>query len=147
MVQSGVSILIKFILVLALFSSLFSSDLKTEKKIYGVILHTLLPHKTDIKVWCADKTKEDLFKDMQGVECITSAIKADFILLSKELKIKSDAIKFVTSYKLLQVEKTSAVGGFFWQKGRPNVLFLRKNLQAHKITLPPSMQEFIEDEL
>jgi len=126
---------------------LFSSDLKTEQKIYKLIIHSLLPDKKDIKVWSDTSSKEDLLKGIEDIIYVTSPSEADFVLLSKDKKIDKDIIKFVTNIQLLEDHQNSVVGGFFWQKGRPNILFLRQNLKKHDITLPESMQSYIEDEI
>lgn len=137
----------KFFLLLLLAPLLFSSDLKTEQKIYGLIIHSLLPNKESIKVWSDNKTKENILRSIKGVVYVNSSDKADFLLLSQKENLHTKGIKFVTNYQLLEDEKNSVVGGFFWQKGRPNILFLRKNLQKHHIKLPQSMQDYIEDDL
>ncbi len=137
----------KTILLLLLVPLLFASDIKTEQKIYGLIIHTLLPQKTEIKVWSDSKSLQNVFRLIKGVKCVENPENADFLLLSKKKNIKTKGIKFATNIKLLEAEKESIIGGFFWQKGRPNILFLRKNLKKHNITLPESMQEYIEDEL
>jgi hypothetical protein len=136
-----------FLSLLLLVSFLFSSDLKTEQKIYEVIIHTLLPQKEEIKVWSDDVSKEKILSSIVGVKSVSSPEEADFLLLSKEKKVQSKGIRFVTTFRLLEAKQNSVIGGFFWQKGRPNILFLRKNLQKHHIKLPKSMQEYIEDEL
>jgi hypothetical protein len=137
----------KFILILLLGSILFSSDIKTEEKIYALIIHTLLPNKTVIKVWCDQDKEKRLLRLIPNIKFISNAQDADFLLLSHSQKIKTKGIKFVTNFNLLEEGKKSVVGGFFWQKGRPNILFLRKNLQKHNISLPDSMQEYVEDEI
>ena len=147
MVKSGVSVLRALLSLLILVSFLFSSDFKTEQKIYGVIIHALLPQKGAIKVWSDDKSKEKILSFIVGVEFVSSPKEADFLLLSKGEKVQSKGLTFVTNFRLLEAEQNSVIGGFFWQKGRPNILFLRKNLQKHHIKLPQSMQEYIEDNL
>ena len=104
----------KLFLLLFLVTFLFGSDLKTEQKIYGLIIHTLLPDKQEIKVWCDDPSKKEVLHSIQGVQCVSSADKADFLLLSKTKHLTSKGIKFVTNYPLLEADKESVVGGFFW---------------------------------
>lgn len=133
--------------LLLLTTLLFASDIKTEQKIYGVIIHALLPDKDEIKVWSDTASKEALLASLQGVKSVASPKDADFVLLSKQKNISTDGIKFVTNFQLLESEQKSVVGGFFWQKGRPNILFLRDNLKKHNIELPLSMQEYVEDAL
>jgi len=148
MAKYGVSILKKFLLLLLLGSSLlFSSDLKTEEKIYKLIIHTLLPQKEVIKAWSDTTHNKEVLNTIPNVILVNSPQKADFLLLNNNKVSNPKALIFVTNFKLLGKTQNSALGGFFWQKGRPNILFLRKNLQKHNITLPQSMQEFIEDDL
>ncbi len=137
----------KIILLLLLVPLLFASDIKTEQKIYGLIIHALLPQKTEIRVWTDSQSPTNIFCLIKDVRCVNNPENADFLLLSKKKNIQTKGIKFATNIQLLEAEKDTIVGGFFWEKGRPNILFLRKNLQKHNITLPKSMQEYIEDEL
>lgn len=137
----------KIIFLLLLAPLLFASDIKTEQKIYALIIQAAVPQKTVIKVWCDDKEKKKFIDSIPNIKCISDAKKADFLLLSKKEDIQSQGVKFVTNFKLLEEGKQHVIGGFFWQKGRPNILFLRKNLQKYHITLPPSMQSYIEEDL
>jgi hypothetical protein len=143
----GVPLLKKFFIFLLFVPLLFSSDLKTEQRIYDLIIHALLPQKQEIKVWSDTKEKEELLAPMKNVKIVSTPEKADFLLLSREYTPSVQGIKFVTNIQLLESAQESVVGGFFWQKGRPNILFLRKNLQKHHIKLPKAMQEYVEDEL
>lgn len=139
----------KVLLILfILFSFSSASDLKTEQKIYKLIIHTLLPNKQTYKVWSDTKHNRELLATTPHVILVNSPKDADFLLLNNDNNLtNTKAIIFVTDFQLLEKMKNSAVGGFFWQKGRPNILFLRKNLQKYKISLPESMQEFIEEEI
>jgi hypothetical protein len=147
LVKYGVPILKKLLFLLLLTPLLFASDLKTEQKIYKLILHTLLPQKSEIKVWCDDKKQIDLIHTIDGIECIDSPQNADLLLISKEKNIETKGMKFVTSYKLLELQNSAVLGGFFWQKGRPNILFMRNTLDKYNIRLPESMQGYIEDSI
>ena len=137
----------KLLFLLLLAPLLFASDLRTEQKIYNLIIHTLLPQKSEIKVWCDDDTKIKLLHTIDGIECIESPEDADLLLISQEKNIDTKGMKFVTNFKLLELQKKSVLGGFFWQKGRPNILFIRHALKKYNISLPESMQGYIEDEI
>lgn len=128
-------------------SVLFSSDLKTEEKIYKLIIHTLLPQQEEIKAWSDTQHNKEILQTIPNVVVVPSPKDADFLLLSNGKVPNPKALVFVTDFRLLEKMQNIAIGGFFWQKGRPNILFLRQNLQKSSITLPESMQEFIEDEI
>ena len=148
MVKYGVSIL-KKIIFLCLFIPLIAitSDLRTEQKIYKLIIHSLLPQKKEIKVWSDTPQNRAILNTIPDIIFVKSPRKADFLLLNHDNIPSVKGIIFVTDFKLLQKMHNSAVGGFFWQKGRPNILFLRKNLNKKDLTLPKSMQDYIEDTL
>jgi len=127
---------------------LFSSNLKTEEKIYNLIIHALLPHKKEVKVWGDTQHNQKVLRTIPNTVFVDSPKEADFLLLnSKEHIANNKGIIFITNFKLLEKMHKKAIGGFFWQKGRPNILFLRQNLKKRNITLPKSMQDYIEDEI
>ena len=51
-------------------------------------------------------------------------------------------IVFGTRYRHLK--QPYVTGAFFWQKGRPNIVFKEDQLHKHEITLSASMNEFVE---
>lgn len=137
----------KFLFLLLLAPLLFSSDLRTEQKIYQLVIHSLVPKKELVKVWCDDDKKRKILNTLNGINSVDSAENADILLISKKENLQKKGMKFVTSYQLLEGKEIDILGGFFWQKGRPNILFLKNSLQKYNITLPESMQDYVEDEL
>jgi len=136
-----------FITILLGCTLLLAESSLVEKKIYSHILHALYPEKAGIKVWSDDKNKEAILQKIPKVQLIKSPKDADFVLIQKDKDIHTNGVIFVTNYHMLQHYKKDAIGGFYWQKGRPNILFLKPNLQKYKIRLPKDMQEYIEDTL
>jgi len=138
----------KFLFALLLITTtLFASNLQTEEKIYALIIHTLLPDNQKIKVWGDTPHNKEILQNITDLQLVESPKDANFLLLDNNSSIETNALIFVTNYKILEKMQKSAIGGFFWQKGRPNILFLRKNLQKKNIQLPKSMQDFVEDEI
>jgi len=127
--------------------SLFASQANYEAKIYNAIFNALFPAKRTIYVWSDSKQKSDILRQISATQSVDSKEDADILLLSKTKNIDTKTMKFVTNYQLLKHYKKSAVGGFYWKKGRPNIIFLKKNLDKYHISLPQSMQEYVEDEL
>jgi hypothetical protein len=146
--QYGVPVLKKlFIIFLLLTTLLFGAHNTIESKIYALILHTIFPTKSTIKVFTNDTSKQEILLQLRDVKVVLDPKRADFLLLKKELPQTPQGIIFATTYHLLKEYKKEAIGGFYWQKGRPNILFLRDNLQKYHIHLPKNMQEYIEDRL
>jgi len=138
----------KSLLILILFCEiLFGSKIDTERKIYQHILYALYPDKQNIKVWSDDIQMQSLLSAIPRVQSVSKLSDANLLIITNRKDIQSDKLKFTTSYPLLLHYEDSAIGGFYWQKGRPNILFLKNNLQKYHITLPKSMHEYIEDTL
>ena len=140
--------MIKFIfLFITLSGLLFSANVNTERRIYQHILHALYPHKESIAIWSDDQNKKDILQNIPKVKLVKTPQQADFVLLHKKKGIDTKGLIFVTDYHLLKYYDKDAIGGFYWQKGRPNILFLKQNLKKHHIKLPADMQEYVEDTL
>lgn len=137
----------KIFLILVASFLLFASQIDTERKIYDTIFHIVLPHKRPIHVWSDSEAMENMLRSLDDVVVVKKIDQADIAIITKESVKDCRCLLFVTSYRLLKRYKEKAIGGFFWQKGRPNLLFLRKNLQKEGIELPESMQQFVEDSL
>jgi hypothetical protein len=145
MAQYGIPVLMKKLLLLFLFSGLLlANNTNYEMKIYSVILHALFPAKKTVKVWSDNAKQLQQLSHLPIVTPVKKQKNADILLLTTRPDIKSEIPKFICNYKLLKKYKTSAIGGFYWQKGRPNILFLEKNLKKYHIKLSDSMQEYIE---
>jgi len=133
-----ITLLLGFVFLLAESNSI-------ERKIYTHILYSLYPQQTAIKVWSDDANKLKLLQNIPRIKVVQNPKEADIIVLQKSKNVPGDALLFVTDYHLLEHYKKRAIGGFYWQKGRPNILFLKPNLLKHNIQLPKDMQEYIED--
>ena len=139
----------KKLLLFLLFSiTLFASRSDTERKIYDTLIHAILPKEKVIYVWSDSKELTRELKKIKNIVLVPKLKEAKIAIVKKtEIPTQCSCLLFVTSYKQLKRYKDKAIGGFFWQKGRPNILFLKKNLQKEGVSLPKSMQQFIEEEL
>ena len=127
---------------------LFASKIDIEEEIYGDIIHAIFPNRQTVYVWSDDKTISFL-DNIGGIKMLNNANNADILILNNTSKnaFLVGKIVFVRKYYLLKKYKDFAVGGFYWQKGRPNILFLKQNLEKFDIKLPNGLESFIEDEL
>jgi len=137
----------KIVLSLFLTSLLFSSDFHYERRIYTTFLDALFPHKTLIKVWSDSQEKQQMLASIQEVKIVKEKKDADILIINKPNDIVKNKIIFVTNYPLLKTYEGWVIGGFYWKKGRPNIIFLKKNLLKKHLSLPLSFNDFIEDEL
>jgi hypothetical protein len=122
----------------------FSSNNSFEVKLYDKIFSSMFPQKAVIKVWSDSDEKVSFLTKIPKVVIVNNQNEADILFVTKQKDIVSQKMKFVTSYQLLKKYRQSAVGGFYWKKGRPNILFLEANLNKYNISLPKSFNEYIE---
>ena len=135
------------ILLFLIVGSVYASQHDVERQIYQNIFHAIFPEKSTIYIWSDDKEKVQLFKNIDKVVVVDAMQKADLLVVCRRLNIKSSRLKFACSYTTLKHYKKSVIGGFYWQKGRPNLLFLAPNLKKEHITLPKSLHQYIDSRL
>ena len=136
-----------FILLLLLSTILFASSSAVEAKIYNSIFSAFFPYKNIVRVWVDKESKRDILQRIANVRLVSSMGDADICLIMKSKDIKTNKLIFVGSYSLLKHYKESTLGGFFWQKGRPNILFLKENLEKFNVKLPSRFSKYIENDL
>jgi hypothetical protein len=71
---------------------------------------------------------------------------ADFVIVSTLDLLPSSCegkLVFTNKYRLF-MKKPRIIGAFFWQKGRPNIIFAKERLERENITLSTDFQKYIE---
>lgn len=115
-----------------------------EQEIYDKIFLSIFKNKEVVKIWIDDKSDFNNLKNSKFV-FVENPKQADILILNHYEDIDVNKPIFVRKYYLLKKYKNRAVGGFYWQKGRPNVIFLKQNLLRYDIHLPKSLSSFIEE--
>ncbi len=118
--------------------------LKLKAQILSSISHALI-HKDKINI-CVNnsdlsKTKDDALS-LNFVSCeASSIIFADNMeQISKNHKAR---FIFATTY-YFYAHTPDAIGAFFWQKGRPTIIFRKKILEKLNVKLPALFDRYIE---
>jgi hypothetical protein len=131
------------ILILFLARQLLASDTDLAIKIYNSIALECT-QKKEPKIYLHGELESlydtDVFN--RTYECAD----ADFVITDtlKMLPQSCDGkIIFTNKYRLFMQEER-ILGAFFWQKGRPNIIFDKKRLERDNITLSPSFNKYIE---
>ncbi len=138
----------KVLLIFLFLASVFANQSNVEKRIYETILNALFPAKQTICIWVDEPSKVELFKSINGVKVVSNSSKADILMLFKGEDIhKIDDSKkiFANGYLVFQRVKGEAIGGFYWQKGRPNLVFINKKLKESGVSLPKKLKKYIEN--
>ena len=91
----------------------------------------------------------DMRSYMSKGSIVASCEHADIVIVNSINQVESKCMNktvLVTRYNLLsQVEQ--AVGALYWQKGRPNLLFLKGRLGSRGIALGNDYSPYIEEKL
>ena len=136
--------MIKLLLILILTITVHASDNKKASDIFNLLVKEITK-KASPNVY--------LFKGNSSIEeypgslnIVTECNKADLIILSTTRNIPKgclEKILFGTRYSHLK--NSNVVGAFFWQKGRPNILFYKKRLEKNNLKLDSSFNRYIEN--
>jgi len=146
------------LLLILVYGQLFALERGSTLKMYHGIF-SALSSKTTIFVYTNDKEYRDVFSYSKRIFLTNELEEADIVLITDKRSLKSilyrlevntnvskKPILFVTNYHFLK-ESDYIVGAFYWRKGRSQLLFIKKRLDAQNITLPRDYQKFIIDEL
>lgn len=137
------TLLLLFFITISLFAS--EQELRLESNIYYTITKELT-HKERPKVYM--QTAIPAIEQFPShFEIVTSCKEADILLISykKEVNVScQNKIIFGTRNKTLSMKHT--VGAFFWQKGRPNILFYKSRIEKIGLDLGKEFQKYIDDE-
>ena len=136
-----------FSLLILLGTILFGADeeLRLESNIYYTITKEL-SGKTRPKIYMKSSVAS-IQHYSSKFNIVNRCDDADVVLVSYQKDISPECEKkvlFGTRYQTLLKEPT--VGAFFWQKGRPNILFYKSRLQKQSIRLSKDFQKYIDNE-
>ena len=135
--------MIKSLLILFLITSVYASDDKKASGIFNLIVKEITK-KENANVYI--HTNIYSIEQYPGnINIVDDCKEADLVILSTNKDIPKECnqkILFGTRYSHLK--NKNVVGAFFWQKGRPNILFYQKRLQMYNVKLEPSFNEYIE---
>ncbi len=133
-------------------------DRESTLKMYHSIFTALSP-KSLIGVYTNDQEYRDVFSHSKRLFLSDKFEEADIILVTEESTLSNilyrtqvntndskKPIIFVTNYHFLKMSD-DIVGAFYWRKGRSQLLFIKKRLRQHDITLPKEYQSFMVDEI
>ncbi len=118
-------------------------------KIIGKVATSLLDVGV-VFIYTDDPAYENIFEKEENLIETKSCRDADMVLSSRLEEYRSTCpstaqrLYFATSYSDYMKNRDAAVGAFFWQKGRPNLILSEKKLKELKIRLPSEFDNYIE---
>lgn len=147
-----------FIILLTLFSFSYSEtytflvnkydkEIELEAKIIAKIATSSVNQKIKLYIPEITEVEKKIYSDyfMLSSTCENS----NFVFVKKSIENKklckgTNKLFFTNNYQKLLTDK-KYYGAFFWNKSRPNIVFIKDRLQQKKIVLPKSYEQFIED--
>lgn len=125
-------------------SPLFSSELETASKIMDRISMVLINKETAFVI-TNDSRNQEILSYSKSMKSAASCSNADMIIThTKNLpRCDKEVLVFATNYLAFK-ELPNAIGAFFYQKGRPNIIFRKENLEKYNIMLPSEFNKYIE---
>lgn len=139
----------RFLMIAFMNSVLYAevSNTSIETKIIEKIAASLFPGQR-ITAWGETTDQKNMIKQSTKLNAVENSNDAQFIIVAKRIpqNFSNSSVLITTEYSLLKKEER-IVGAFFWQKGRPNVLFLRGRMQKANLKLGHEFDKYIEDEL
>lgn len=135
--------MIKFLLTLFLITSIYASDDKKAAGIFNLIVKEITK-KENPHVYL-HKGLESIKSYPGYLKIVTECKDADIIILSTTKEIpKECSKKILFGSRYSHLKNPNVIGSFFWQKGRPNILFYKKRLQKYNLELDSSFDRYIE---
>ena len=136
--------MIKLLLTLLIITSIYASD---DKKASGIL--NLIVKEITKKEKASVYIHTNIYSIEQypgNINIVDDCKEADLVILSTTKNIPKECEgKILFGSRYSHMKNPDVIGSFFWQKGRPNILFYKKRLKEHKIKLDSSFDRYIED--
>ena len=133
-----------FVLCLLIISTIYAEDAKIASSIFNNVVQALTQQ---TKSYIFIHTQVESLEKYPGNLLRTyKCSEADIVIISNITNIPNECkekIMFGTRY--YHLKNKDVVGAFFWQKGRPNILFYKERLDKHKIRLSAEFDKYIAD--
>lgn len=131
---------------------ILSPGYSTEKTYSSKIIQNMVKvmDSTNTALWINDhNTLSKAMIDQHKFKKVDSCKKANVLIITSNKKVPSSCSSkpmLALKYNLLK-NNPNVVSAFFWQKGRPNIVFLKDRLKKFNITLPSSYTKYIEEKI
>lgn len=121
---------------------LFSFDIDTASKIYDKLFYAVFK-KEDIKVYVNDDEYKKMVLSSQYLKLTQEIEDSDIIIIRKveEINEIKDKIAFSIDKDLLD-QNTNIIGAFYWNKGNPEIIFIKDRLEKHNLNLLESFKKY-----
>ncbi len=125
-----------------------AGNLSVEQRLINKVLRALSPSAPPRKIYYEGAYLPEIFRNNPEVRLVSDPRNAQIIVANRVAEKLERYHKpiLVLQYRLLK-SYSLAVGAYFWQKGRPNIVMIRQRLQRMRIRLPHDFERYIETTL
>ena len=135
--------MIKLLLTLFIITTIYASDDKKASGIFNLIVKEIT--KKDSSSVYIHTNIYSLKQYPGNINIVDNCKEADLVILSTTKNIPTECKgKILFGSRYSHMKNSDVIGSFFWQKGRPNILFYSKRLKEHDIKLDSSFDRYIE---
>ena len=118
----------------------------SEVAIYKEILQSLFPKSRTITIYVDDKAElENLEKTGLSIRFTDDIAKARLLWLKYAHANIGDVPIFATHYSIIRKYPKRVIGGFYWKKGRPTIIFYKQRLLRYGFPIDKNIQPFLEE--
>ncbi len=132
------------IVVLFILNIQFSNafDIETASKIFDKLFYAVL-QKEEIFVFTKDEEYKKVIINSKYLKIVDDSTKCDIILANDKNDFKSSNNKMVfTTQKELLDEQENVIGAFYWNKGKPEIIFLKERIEKNNLKLQEGFEKY-----
>lgn len=136
-----------FLASILLTLELMSFDVEIASQIFNKIFTAIFSKKT-IYVYSPNHVYHDVIHQAKNLSLTPEIKKADIVLITNETELVNghNRLAFTIDVAVLR-EREEVIGAFYWEYGRPKIVFIQKRLEKAKITLAEPFEKYIVEEL
>jgi len=129
-------------------SLLQASEYAIAAQIIDKTLFSLFPTHENVTTWANTPKHKEIIKHSTKMQPAVSPEEAQFHLVDSHVPetTSDNSILFSTDIELFYND-ARVIGAFYWQKGRPNLIFLQQRLEQYGLKLSSEFNPYIEDSL
>lgn len=103
---------------------------------------------TPIATYTSNSEYQQVIEMAPSLSLVKNPNAADIILVDSFAEIPKDNTKIIFTTNASVFKKNeNAVGAFYWEHGRPKIIFLKHRLNAKDITISKSFQRYVTKDL
>jgi hypothetical protein len=123
---------------------LFSFDIETASKIYDKLFYAVF-EKTNIKVFVNDDEYKQMILSSKNLVLSESINMSDIVIVTSENDLINiqDKVAFAIEKSLLE-KNTNIIGAFYWNKGRPEIIFIKDRLAHYNLKITESFEKYVK---